>query len=98
MASGHESFPTRWALRIEKQILGTVSGYYGVTCGLNVQEYEQDIQKQPQVAAIFIFLTFGKGDAVIFFFPDVKNQLPALFFTFSLPLSKNYGMLFFKLL
>lgn len=68
MASGHESFPTRWALRIEKQILGTVSGYYGVTCGLNVQEYEQDIQKQPQVAAIFIFLTFGKGDAVIFFF------------------------------
>lgn len=85
VSSGHESFPTRWALRIENQILGTVSGYHGVTWKVNVQDYEQDIQKQPQISWHFYLFNFwkGGGECYDFFFQAVRKISCLLYFSHS---------------
>lgn len=45
-------FRARWDIRTEEEILGTVSGYHGVTLGFNVEDHGHDIQKHLQTEAV----------------------------------------------
>lgn len=93
-------FPPMWDLGIEKKILGTVSGYHGVTWGLNAEEHGQAIQKQLQIHAIsfggevlfWFFFSLGQHQesSVCFIFHIVTTSFLKLWYAFVQIIVENY--------